>query len=297
MDHMMPKMDGIEATQKIRELGYTHPVFALTANAIVGQQETFFASGFDGYISKPIDIRQLNDSLNKFIRDKEHNRMELEDKTPGKPDSLANVAPEQPKKMEDKKMDIKIPGIDTETGLALYNGEADIYLAVLRSFVPNAYKTIERLRTVSEDTLTDYIVNVHGLKGISSGIGAEKLRAAALELELEAKAGNLAGILAKNDALLKAAGNLAADIQIWLEELDTRNPKPMLERPNPVLLARLRKSFQAYDMKGIDEVMDEMESADYKENASLVAWLREKINAMDFSSAATRLSEYEEEST
>jgi len=277
----MPKMDGIETTQKIRELGYTHPVFALTANAIVGQQETFLASGFDGYISKPIDIRQLNDSLNKFIRDKENNRME----------------PEQPKKTEVKKMDIKIPGIDAETGLALYNGEADIYLAVLRSFVPNAYKTIEKLRAVSEETLTDYIVNVHGLKGISSGIGAEKVRASALELELEAKAGNLAGILAKNDALLKEAGDLAADIQAWLEELDTRNPKPMLERPDPGLLARLKKSFEAYDMKGIDEVMDEMESADYRENASLVAWLREKINAMDFSSAASRLSDYEEEST
>ena len=70
MDHMMPVMDGMETTKKMRELGYKRPIFALTANAFAGQQEIFFANGFDGYISKPIDIRQLNDSLNKFIHDR-----------------------------------------------------------------------------------------------------------------------------------------------------------------------------------------------------------------------------------
>jgi len=70
MDHMMPDMDGMETVKKMRKLGYNHPIFAMTANAVAGQQENFLKNGFDGYISKPIDIRQLNDSLNKFIRDK-----------------------------------------------------------------------------------------------------------------------------------------------------------------------------------------------------------------------------------
>jgi len=71
MDHMMPKMDGVETANKLRDLGYRYPIIALTANAVLGQSEMFLANGFDGYISKPIDMRQLNDSLNKFIRDKE----------------------------------------------------------------------------------------------------------------------------------------------------------------------------------------------------------------------------------
>jgi len=70
MDHMMPKMDGIEATKIIRGMGYTRPIIALTANALAGQAEMFIENGFDGFISKPIDIRQLNSSLNKFIRDR-----------------------------------------------------------------------------------------------------------------------------------------------------------------------------------------------------------------------------------
>jgi len=71
MDHMMPEMDGIEAVKKIRDLGYRHPIIALTASAVTGQRELFLTNGFDGFISKPVDIRQLNDTLNKFIRDRE----------------------------------------------------------------------------------------------------------------------------------------------------------------------------------------------------------------------------------
>ena len=70
MDHMMPKMDGIEAAKRIRAMGYARPIVALTANAIRGQAELFLQSGFNDYISKPIDIRQLNIVLNELIRDK-----------------------------------------------------------------------------------------------------------------------------------------------------------------------------------------------------------------------------------
>jgi len=68
MDHMMPKMDGIEATKKLRERGYKGPIVALTANALVGNDEMFARHGFDGFISKPIDIRRLDAVLHKFIR-------------------------------------------------------------------------------------------------------------------------------------------------------------------------------------------------------------------------------------
>ncbi|MCL2284555.1 MAG: ATP-binding protein [Fibromonadales bacterium] len=67
MDHMMPEIDGIETTNRIREMGYTRPIVALTANAIIGQTKLFFENGFDDFVSKPIDIRQLNKVLNKFV--------------------------------------------------------------------------------------------------------------------------------------------------------------------------------------------------------------------------------------
>ncbi|MCL1995913.1 MAG: ATP-binding protein [Defluviitaleaceae bacterium] len=71
LDHMMPGMDGIETIGRIRAEGYTHPIVALTANALIGQSEMFLEKGFDGFISKPIDTSRLNTLLNKFIRDKQ----------------------------------------------------------------------------------------------------------------------------------------------------------------------------------------------------------------------------------
>jgi len=70
IDHMMPKMDGMETTKILRGLGYGHPIIALTANAVVGQTELFLSNGFDDFISKPIDIKILNVALKKYIRDK-----------------------------------------------------------------------------------------------------------------------------------------------------------------------------------------------------------------------------------
>jgi CheY-like chemotaxis protein len=70
MDHMMPKMDGIETTEKLREMGYKGVIVALTANALVGNDEMFLQRGFDGFIPKPIDVRHLNAVLNQFIRDR-----------------------------------------------------------------------------------------------------------------------------------------------------------------------------------------------------------------------------------
>jgi signal transduction histidine kinase/diacylglycerol kinase family enzyme/DNA-binding NarL/FixJ family response regulator len=68
MDHMMPEMDGIETVEKIRKMGYTLPIVALTANAIVGNEAIFKESGFDDFLSKPIDVRDLNRILVRFLR-------------------------------------------------------------------------------------------------------------------------------------------------------------------------------------------------------------------------------------
>jgi HPt (histidine-containing phosphotransfer) domain-containing protein len=68
---MMPNMNGTEAMAKLRELGYTRPIVVLTANAMIGQAEEYVKSGFDSFISKPIQTKRLNEVLIRFIKDKQ----------------------------------------------------------------------------------------------------------------------------------------------------------------------------------------------------------------------------------
>jgi CheY-like chemotaxis protein len=71
MDHMMPEMSGTEVLDALRADGYTAPVIVLTANALIGHADHFLEVGFDGYLSKPIQTRQLDGLLRKFVRDKQ----------------------------------------------------------------------------------------------------------------------------------------------------------------------------------------------------------------------------------
>jgi len=67
MDHMMPDMDGMMATKLLREMGYNKPIVALTANALVEQEEEFLQNGFNDFISKPVKATHLYDVLTKHI--------------------------------------------------------------------------------------------------------------------------------------------------------------------------------------------------------------------------------------
>ena len=61
MDIQLPDMDGLEALRRLRadERTSTMPIVALTALAMEGDRERFLAAGFDGYVSKPVDIAEL----------------------------------------------------------------------------------------------------------------------------------------------------------------------------------------------------------------------------------------------
>jgi CheY-like chemotaxis protein len=72
MDHMMPGMDGIEATKLIRALGtkYAEEIYiiALTANAVSGSDKMFLDNGFNAFLAKPFNIMSLDSVIQKLIR-------------------------------------------------------------------------------------------------------------------------------------------------------------------------------------------------------------------------------------
>jgi signal transduction histidine kinase/ActR/RegA family two-component response regulator/HPt (histidine-containing phosphotransfer) domain-containing protein len=293
MDHMMPGMDGIETVQKMRELGYTQSILALTANAVAGQQEVFLANGFNGYISKPIDIRQLNNALNRFIRDKHRNQ----GKTSGTQSAAAaGPGPAVGAEQAVAEIDIVIPGVDTKKGLGLYDDDPDYYIPVLRAYVPNALNLIEKLASVSRETLEAYTIDVHGLKGISAGIGAESLRENALRLELSAKSGNLAEVLAGNGALLDKAREVTSAVQSWLAALpdgsEAADDIPIPELPadealellkalEPLLENGSAECLEAVEkiraIPGSGKLMEQMENMDFRPALSTLIDLKRSL--------------------
>ncbi len=65
MDIQLPDLDGVQALQRLRADARTEtiPVVALTAQAMRGDRERFLAAGFDGYVSKPVNVRDLIETV------------------------------------------------------------------------------------------------------------------------------------------------------------------------------------------------------------------------------------------
>ena len=276
MDHMMPEMDGIEALQYIREIDTEYarnvPIIALTANAIVGNEEMFLSKGFQAFISKPINLLQLDSVLKRWVRNKSSDNNEVH---------FGSTFHELP----------EIPGIDVQNVMELYGGMMDVFLAVLRSYAENTPGVLEKLQTLTAESLPDYAINVHGLKGSSASICAENIRERSFELEMMAKSGSFKGVLELNEALLRDTKTLINGIKAWLKKQDANAEKPRLGAPDPEVLEGLRQSLIDYDMNGIDVAMNILKSADYDKDADLIPWLEERITISEFDYAAKRIAE------
>jgi len=115
-------------------------------------------------------------------------------------------------------MVIEIPGINVEKGLELCDGDTDMYLRFLRRYVSSMPGTLDKIRTVSAETLRNYAIGIHGAKSISEYVGAEEASNTARKLEALANAGDLDGVLAQNSAFIKYAEDLTENARVWLEK-------------------------------------------------------------------------------
>ena len=187
MDHMMPVMDGIEAVKNLRNMGYRHYIVALTANAVAGQAGIFLNNGFDGFISKPIDSRELNLILNDFIRNKKQSEV------------VEAARREQYDKV------LKFPSVSPEKTIK--------YEELKKFFVrdaQNAIKTMKSIFTEKNNSsgiyeITDielFIITVHGIKSALANIGEKKLSDIAYKLEQAGRDKDLEFILRETPALM-----------------------------------------------------------------------------------------------
>lgn len=219
MDHMMPGMDGIEAAQIIRkdcgENGTAAIMIALTANAMEGMREHFLQSGFQDFIAKPLDRRELNQLLLRWVPEKyRHSEEPTEEARPIDP------------------MKFQIEGVDMDAAMQFFSGGEEDFADLLDLFCTDGKRKIQLLNELVGTDIVRYQIEVHGLKSASANIGAVKISEMAREQENAAVQGDQELITEKFPVLMAEFEILLEHIGQFLEqrrqENDNREKLPAL---------------------------------------------------------------------
>jgi CheY-like chemotaxis protein len=289
MDHMMSGMDGIEAVRIIRnEIGSEYarsvPIIALTANALKGNEEMFLSQGFNAYITKPIDIFQLDAVLNTWIRNKQ--TRETPDRAePEKAAGKENRGPALPGLFEG----VSVAGIDLAAGKKQYDTDA-VFLEIIRSYCVHTPALLKIIRGFSEEKLDQYTIAVHGLKGSSYGICAGEAGNYAATLEAAARAGDVETIKAENSGLVKTAETLISGLNELLAKIEEKKGKKRRAAvPDPDLLDKLFEACKQYRPALMEEAVAELEKYEYDSGGDMVLWLREQLDNLEYDAIQCRL--------
>jgi len=272
----MPGMDGIETAQIIRGLGYTKPIVALTANVITGQAEMFFENGFDDFISKPIDIRQLDIVLNKLIRDKYPDEIieaarRTKNKVRTSPDSPPSLSPEI----------AKVFIRDTEKAVGILE------------------TILEKQGNYGDKDIKLYIINVHAMKSALANIGESELSAFALKLEEAGRERNITVISKETPAFISALRAVIEKINPNKSEDDVKDD--IRDEDRTYLLEKLsliRKSCEDYNKKTAKETLANLQQKKWPRPVrEMLEAIAEHLLHSDFTEAAKLAKDYTDSQT
>jgi signal transduction histidine kinase/CheY-like chemotaxis protein/HPt (histidine-containing phosphotransfer) domain-containing protein/tetratricopeptide (TPR) repeat protein len=189
MDIHMPEMDGLEATRAIRDLGYTVPIVAVSADALEERQSHALDSGCDDYITKPIDFDLLLSSVHRLLA---KDRLEA-------PRQRRASDPEPATDERSILLSQRTPGINVGLAIRNHNGNVKLMLKLMGDFGEYYGDAGHRMRAnVSAGQLEDAERLAHNLHGVAGSFGAGHLKEASKSLENALIAGdetNLLGLI------------------------------------------------------------------------------------------------------
>lgn len=211
LDYRMPRLDGIETLEEMKERDPAKfeqtPIISLTASAVTGERERMLNAGFTDYLTKPINISDMQEMLMKYLPDEEITITE----------SDREASEENPYEGIPKEA-FELSWLDPKEGVE-YCGSANMYMRALEIFTKGIDDKADLIeKCVKEKDIKLYTINVHALKSTSLTIGAEKFSARARELELAGKRDDWAMIEKETPEFLKAYRALKPDLMKVLEK-------------------------------------------------------------------------------
>ena len=202
MDVQMPEMDGLTATEKIRELGNSKkdiPIIAITAHALKGDKEKCLNSGMNDYISKPVNTDALIRIMDEYlsIQPMENKNDDNENGNSTKGDSLFDFSHLQ-------KMSL---------------GDVSFQTDLILSYVEDVTDRFNKLEVyIAERNLTKVVKEAHTIKGASYSVGATKVGDEALGIEISGKHHDLDNAISRLVTLNKAVEETKKLLKEYLTE-------------------------------------------------------------------------------
>lgn len=259
MDHMMPEVDGIEATHIIRRLMPEYdkiPIIALTANAVNGAKEMFIKEGMNDFVAKPIEISDITAKLKKWLPYEK-----IIPAGPAKQHSTQKKSATLPKKIE---------GLNIDEALKLLRSET-LFRNVLKEYYSCIGKKADLIeRHFANRNIRDYTIEVHALKSSSRQIGADEVSALAAELEKAGNENNIAFIEEKTPVLLAEYRKFTDILSPLFPEIGTTGEAKEKSKATDAeiipLLDELGEALDNFDTLQIDEVIEKMSEFDYHDD-------------------------------
>ena len=310
IDHMMPGMDGVELTGRLRKSGNHYlkavPIVALTANAIKGVSEMFLKNGFDDFLSKPIDIDLLGRILHKWLPNSKQQEIKepIDNNINEEKTSAENVAENVAKNVAENENESqfqatfrKVSSINYDKAIMLCGNSEDILKSVLEVYAKSYASIMERIKDAySTENLESYGIEVHGVKSSSRSVGNDELGEIAYALEMNAKNGDLEFVKKNHaefeakysqfvDDVKKALASLKED---GIEKVDIANDEFRQ------MLAECANAYENFDSKIGEEILGKMMCGNFTDDIlQKLSDVKDKIDLFDYDVAVEILRDIE----
>lgn len=261
MDHMMPDVDGVEATHLIRRFHKDYentPIIALTANAVNGVRDMFIAEGMNDFIAKPIEVRNLAQKLKQWLP-----KSVIKTGTKPKPAQSSQQM---------QKAHITISNLDTDTAISML-GTEKLFWSVLEDYYHAIPRKIALIKEYEEEEdWKNYTIEVHALKSASRQIGALELSQKALDMENAGNAQDAVVIHEQTDNMLRQYFKYYYILQPYFPEdiSAIQNQQGKAEITKEQLaenFQHMREAIDDLNMDAMNEVIKNMEQFHFSQDA------------------------------
>ncbi|MGN0341217.1 MAG: ATP-binding protein [Roseburia sp.] len=284
IDQMMPEMDGIETMKAIRKTNdYYGPkgdgkIIVLTADAVIGARERLLNEGFDEYLGKPMNFRQLERLFLRFL-------------------------PKDKIRLEQAALDTKVliteedilylkgvlPQVDLEYGLQQCGGGLQDYLKILQIIHEYGPKQIRELGELwMQHNVADYTTKVHSMKSTVRSIGAMELGMQAEKLELAGKSGDEEYIRKNRQSFDEKYQELMVQVEDVLmhyapaEDSAKKDKEKLDDQMAEHVLTNIRQCVEDFDFTHIFDILEELNQYEMPENyRELFEKIRQLMDVLD----------------